>query len=164
MPDAPARPRAFFDSNVWLYALVGAAAPAKQARASRLLAATVPVVSTQVVNEVTANLLRKYGWSEPRVRAVIRRFYSDCDVVSHGLDLQLDASRLRERYQFSPYDGLIVAAALRAGVGTLYTEDLQDGLVVRGVLTVVNPFIAPAAPPGPPSTPAPNPPTPPGSP
>ena len=155
MADPTDKPRAFFDSNVWLYALAGAADPAKQSRAANLIAASARVVSTQVVNEVTNNLLRKHARPESQIRTEIDQFYANCEVVfyancevvAHDRDLQLDASRLRERYQFSPYDGLIVAAALRAGVDTLYTEDLQDRLVIRGSVTVVNPFAAaPASP------------------
>jgi len=36
----------------------------------------------------------------------------------------------------------IVAAALLAGCDTLYTEDLKNGRVFDGQLTVVNPFVA----------------------
>ena len=100
-----------------------------------------------MVNETVNALLRKHGADEPRVRTVIDEFYRRCTVVPHDRALQLDASELRERYGFSHYDGLIVAAALRAGVAHLVTEDLQDGLVVRGSLTVKNPFAAsPASP------------------
>ena len=133
-------PRAFFDSNVWLYALAGGGEPHKQARAASLIAAADRVASTQVVNEVTNNLLRKYRWPEPQVRGVIRQIYRDCTVLQHDEALQLDASDLRERYGFNSYDGLIVAAAVRSGVAILYSEDLHAGLVVRGALTVVDPF------------------------
>ena len=37
---------------------------------------------------------------------------------------------MAERYGFSIYDGLIVAAAVRAGCAILYTEDLQQGQVI----------------------------------
>ena len=36
----------------------------------------------------------------------------------------------------------IVAAALEAGCAKLYTEDLQAGQTIDGVLTVVNPLHA----------------------
>ena len=137
---------AFFDSNVWVYAFAGAADPGKHAVALTALAAGPRIVSTQVVNETTNALLRKHGADESRVRTAIRQFYQDCTVLPHDRALQLDASRLRERYGFSAYDGLIVAAALRAGVSILYSEDLHAGLVVRGSLTVVNPFSAGSAP------------------
>jgi predicted nucleic acid-binding protein len=45
-----------------------------------------------------------------------------------------------ERYRFSFYDALIVAAALESGCTTLFSEDLQDGQVIDQTLTVRNPF------------------------
>ena len=52
---------------------------------------------------------------------------------------------LAERYGFSIYDALIVAAALEAGCATLFSEDMQDGQVVEGQqgrVTIRNPFAA----------------------
>jgi predicted nucleic acid-binding protein len=49
---------------------------------------------------------------------------------------------LAERHGFQVYDALIVAAALEAGCGTLFSEDMQDGRVVEGRLTIRNPFAA----------------------
>jgi len=40
-------------------------------------------------------------------------------------------------------DSVILAAALVAGCDTLYSEDMQDGQVFEGRLTVRNPFAAP---------------------
>ena len=47
---------------------------------------------------------------------------------------------MAERYRFSFYDALIVAAALESGCTTLFSEDLQDGQVIDQTLTVRNPF------------------------
>jgi predicted nucleic acid-binding protein len=48
---------------------------------------------------------------------------------------------LAERYRLSVYDAMIAAAALLAECETLFSEDLQNGLVINGRLRVVNPFI-----------------------
>jgi len=48
---------------------------------------------------------------------------------------------IRERYCFSWYDSLIVAAALEAGCDTLYSEDMQDSQEINGCLRIVNPFV-----------------------
>ena len=48
--------------------------------------------------------------------------------------------RIAARYGFHIYDALIVAAVLEAGCTTLYSEDLQQGQVLDGTLTVQNPF------------------------
>lgn len=46
---------------------------------------------------------------------------------------------VQDRYAFSWWDSLIVAAALRAGSRYLLTEDLQTGQVID-TLTVISPF------------------------
>jgi predicted nucleic acid-binding protein len=53
----------------------------------------------------------------------------------------LRASRLRDRYHISHWDSLLIVAALELGASTFYSEDMQDGLVVDGVLTIRNPFL-----------------------
>ena len=47
---------------------------------------------------------------------------------------------LAERYRFSVYDAMIVAAGLIAGCTTLWTEDMHNGLLVENQLQLVNPF------------------------
>ena len=47
---------------------------------------------------------------------------------------------LTERYGFSVYDAMIVAAALGAGCGTLYSEAMQHGMILEEGLRIVDPF------------------------
>jgi predicted nucleic acid-binding protein len=49
------------------------------------------------------------------------------------------AVHIAERYGYSIFDSLIIAAALHAGASTLYTEDMRDGQAIDG-LTIRNPF------------------------
>jgi predicted nucleic acid-binding protein len=53
----------------------------------------------------------------------------------HEAALEISA---RTGYQF--YDALIIAAALEAGCTPLFSEDLHDGQVINGGLTIRNPF------------------------
>ena len=59
--------------------------------------------------------------------------------INPSPELYLRTLGLRERYGFSFYDSLIVAAALQAGCTRLYSEDMQHGQQIRG-LTIQNPF------------------------
>ena len=116
----------FFDTNVLLYLLSNDAAKADRAEA---LLATGGVVSVQVLNEFASVASRKLMMTIPEVREILSTVRSVCvvksvDVETHDLGLEL-----AERYGFSIYDGLIVAAAVRAGCAILYTEDLQRGQV-----------------------------------
>ena len=47
---------------------------------------------------------------------------------------------LAQRHALSLYDAMIVAAALEAGAGTLYSENMQHGLRVERSMKIVNPF------------------------
>lgn len=129
---------AFFDTNVLLYLL---SEDAEKAELAEALLAEGGVVSVQVLNEFAAVARRKRAMAFGEIRDVLATVRAVCPVVPLDLethDLGLD---LAERYRFSIYDGLILAAALRAGCHVLYTEDLQHGQTV-GDLTIRNPFVA----------------------
>jgi predicted nucleic acid-binding protein len=130
---------AFLDTNVWLYAFVEGNAR-KTETAATLIRRVEPVLSVQVVNEICVNLLRKAGFAEARLRELIASFYGHYPVLDLTRDTLASASALRERYAFSYWDGLIVASALEAGSEVLYSEDMQDGLMVDGRLRIENPF------------------------
>lgn len=55
-------------------------------------------------------------------------------------DIIVLSSDLRMSYNLSFWDSLIVASALAGGVETLYSEDMQNGLIVFEQLTIINPF------------------------
>jgi predicted nucleic acid-binding protein len=54
--------------------------------------------------------------------------------------LYVDALRIAGKYRLAWYDCLIVAAALQSQCGVLYSEDLQHGQKIDGLL-IENPFI-----------------------
>lgn len=47
---------------------------------------------------------------------------------------------VRERHRFASHDCTIVATALLADCDTLWSEDMHDGVVIDGRLTIRNPF------------------------
>ena len=126
----------FFDTNVLLYLLSAEAAKADRAEA---LLAVGGFVSVQVLNEFASVASRKLAMAIPEIREILSTIQAICivkplDIETHELGLEM-----AERYSFSIYDGLIVAAAVRAGCSILYTEDLQHGQVIDQ-LTIRNPF------------------------
>jgi predicted nucleic acid-binding protein len=136
----------FIDTNVWFYRLFDDQRMelAERARKREIAIAITSnqgiIISTQVVNEVSANLLKKAAFNEEQIKAVIQSLYHRCTVVEFKLNIFESASDIRRRYNFSFWDGLIVACALSADARILYSEDMQDGLVVGGQLKIVNPF------------------------
>lgn len=132
----------FIDTNVWLYAVSQSQDPRKHVAANQLIRQTPRIVlSTQIVNELTINLLRKFHMSESDVRKLIRSLYRKYLVMELNRSTLLQASDLRASYSFSFWDSLVVASALAAGATTLYSEDMQNGLMVQSKLHIVNPFV-----------------------
>jgi len=67
--------RCFIDTNIWLYAFIEADGEQKSAAAKSVIQKPDVVVSTQVVNEVCVNLLKKVSLSEDNIQALITAFY-----------------------------------------------------------------------------------------
>jgi predicted nucleic acid-binding protein len=130
---------AFFDTNVLLYLLSEDAAKAD--RAEDLLAGG-GVISVQVLNELAAVTSRKLGLAWSEIHEVLHTARALCRVESLTVATHERGLAIAERYGFSLYDSLIVAAALLAGCCVLWTEDLQDGQRIEDQLTVKNPFPA----------------------
>lgn len=131
----------FIDTNIWLYAFIETDDSVKSATARTLIQETEPVLSTQVINEVCVNLLRRANFTEEQVSRLIESFYEKYPVIELNRSVLLTASRLRQRYSLSFWDSTIVASALGAGVSILYSEDMQHGLTIEKRLQVLNPFV-----------------------
>jgi predicted nucleic acid-binding protein len=84
---------------------------------------------------------RKRAMAFDEIRDVLATIRAVCSVAPLDLETHDLGLGLAERYRFSIYDGLILAAALRADCRILYTEDLQDGQRIER-LTIRNPFAA----------------------
>jgi predicted nucleic acid-binding protein len=136
--------RCFVDTNVWLYAFIEGEDPQKTVCAKALLETSpAVVVSTQVINEVCVNLLKKTQFSEQQIQQLIEAFYAKYVVVEVSKAILLKASVLREHYALSFWDSTIVSSALSAEAAVLYSEDMQDGLVVENRMRILNPFKKP---------------------
>jgi predicted nucleic acid-binding protein len=135
--------RHFLDTNVLVYAFDADARKRAIARGliERALDTHDGVISSQVVQEFLNVATRKFARPMSNDEAVryfdqvlepLCAVWPDAELLRHALSL-------RARFQFGLYDSLIVAAALRAGCTTLYSEDLQRGQRIDSV-TVVDPF------------------------
>lgn len=114
----------FVDSNVWLYAVIESAESVAKSGIARRLVSERRLISTQVVNEVCVNLIRKAQRTEDEIRRVVPAFYTQHRVTPIHESTMLAASELREAYSLSYWDSLIVTTALEAGATILYSEDM----------------------------------------
>ena len=129
----------FIDTNIWLYAFIPSQDSNKSAKAKAVIQQSDIAISSQVINEVCVNLIKKAQFDEPGLRQLINSFYNRYNVGLIDTDTLLKSSELREKLQLSFWDSLIVSSALLGGAEILYTEDMSDGMVIEGSLTIINP-------------------------
>jgi predicted nucleic acid-binding protein len=134
------------DTNIVVYSF-DVYSPVKQQRAGALLSTLLlrpqeSVLLWQVAAEVL-NCLRRW-------QAAGRMSVADVEAHTHDTlklfslvtpsEAVIKCSlNLTTRYSLSHWDSMLVAAAIEAGVTTLYTEDLQAGAVYDGV-RIINPL------------------------
>lgn len=128
----------FFDTNVVLYLLDDG----PKADVAEHLLGRGGIVSVQVLNEALVNCRRKAGMSWGETVEFLDAVQRLCTVTGLTVETHTLGRALAERYRLSVYDAMIVAAALLAGASVLWSEDMQDGLMVEGMLTLRNPFAA----------------------
>jgi predicted nucleic acid-binding protein len=135
--------KSFLDTNVLIYT-DDRDSPTKQTRALELFAllrrSNQGVISTQVLQEYFVAATRKLKVHLSVARRKVELF-SHLPLVQIDRELILAAIDLRDKYQFSFWDALIVEAALQGHCEILYSEDMQHGLKVEGQLTIIDPFV-----------------------
>jgi len=138
-------PREFIDSNVLVYADDTSSAARQQAALrllDRLWESRTGCLSVQVLQEFFVTITRKVPKplsdevAEDRIRDL-----SVWTVFSPSTEDVIAAIALARRHQLSFWDAMIVESAAQLGCQTVWSEDLQDGLRLRGVV-VRNPFKA----------------------
>ena len=129
---------AFLDSNIFLYAFSTKDLTKQEIAAS--LVVKPMTISTQVINEVSSNLIKKLKFPNNDISEFVEDCYLRYSVVDFTKNIFIKASELREKYNFSYYDSLIVSSALLSHCSTLYSEDMHHGLIIEEQLTIINPF------------------------
>jgi predicted nucleic acid-binding protein len=130
-------PVSFIDTNVLIY--LASSDTIKADRAEQTVAAG-GIISVQVLNELASVARRKLRLPWQQTREFLSAIRSLLEVRPVTADVQQAGLAVAERYGLSIYDAMIVAAALDAGCTTLWSVDMQDGLLIESQLRVANPF------------------------
>jgi predicted nucleic acid-binding protein len=134
--------RDFLDTNVLLYSL-NESFPGKRKTAQDLIQRAIAgefSISIQVLAEFAAVTLKKF-----RDRVTPQEVVALLDTLNRIPSIKPDAEIVRRAveahatYNIGFYDGMIIAAAERAGSKKIYSEDLNAGQKYFGI-EVVDPF------------------------
>jgi predicted nucleic acid-binding protein len=134
----------FVDTNILVYAF-DESDTERQQRAERALAPLFLQdrirLSTQVLQEFYVTMTRKVraAWKPGEALEVLDDLAA-WPLLVVNYELIRESVLLSEESRISFWDSLVVNSAARSGADTLFTEDLNDGQVVRGI-RVSNPLL-----------------------
>lgn len=129
----------FFDTNILVYAHTDSDLT-KQKIAQELIAANHSFVSTQILQELSNILHRKFNQPWDDITKVLSEVSQNNIMYVNIEGNILQACQLAARYRYSFYDSLVISSALSCNSKILYSEDLQNGQIVNELLTIINPF------------------------
>jgi predicted nucleic acid-binding protein len=127
----------FFDTNLLLYLF--SSSPEKADTVETLLSEG-GTISVQVLNEFAAVARRKLQMTFAEISEIADTLTQTLKVVPLTLEIHRRGLQLAERYGYSVYDAMILAAALESGCKQLLTEDLKHQQRVESILDIINPF------------------------
>lgn len=99
-------------------------------------------ISFQIIQEflnVATNKFKGIMSSYEAQKYISKMMFPLCSVFP-SKELYSQTLKIKERWQYSFYDSLVIAAALEADCGILYTEDLQHNQKINE-LTIVDPYV-----------------------
>jgi predicted nucleic acid-binding protein len=129
-------PGNFYDTNILLYLASGDATKAAAAERAVDLGGAI---SVQVLNEFVHVARRKMGFSWEDTHSFLTTIRALLTVVPLTTQIHDKGLQLAERFNFSIYDAMIVAAGLASDCDVLFSEDLQDGIRIES-LSIINPL------------------------
>jgi len=130
----------FIDTNIWLYSFIQSQNTEKTEIARTIIKECEIVISTQIINEMCVNLIKKVNFSEKKIQNLIESLYRKYTVFELSQDILLKASKIRTNHSFSFWDSVVAAGALDCDADYLISEDMQDGFNLENKLTIINPF------------------------
>lgn len=128
--------KVFIDTNILIYSIDDADIK-KQKKAQDIiseLSENGGIISTQVLQEFYNIATKKLFISKEDAKPLIKSL-SECFVVhKNTVNDILHAVEISIKTQFSFWDSLIIAAAISEDCAILYTEDLNSGQLVEGIV------------------------------
>jgi predicted nucleic acid-binding protein len=131
--------RVFLDSNILVYSYSSTEIE-KQQIARSLISANHSFISTQVLQELSNILTKKFKFEYAEAILAIEEGCQNNSLHTNTSKTIIKACSIADRYKFAFYDSLIISAALECKCDVLYSEDLTHGQQIDGTLVIKNPF------------------------
>ena len=98
------------------------------------------IISLQAVNETVCVLFKKFNFPKEQLEQVVQFLKEQFIISSLTVNTLEQTISLSKKYNFSFWDGMMIAAALENHCSIVYTEDLHHNQLIENRLKIINPF------------------------
>lgn len=137
--------KVFIDTNIFVYAFLDSEKNQEHAKHLKAVdflqqfhSSSEVIISTQVLSEYYSALL-KNKISDNEIQDSVQQLGGVIVVAPLSKQTVFSSFVIRNRYQYSYWDSLILASALEHDCAVLYSEDMQHEQKIDN-LTIINPF------------------------
>jgi predicted nucleic acid-binding protein len=134
----------FIDSNIWIYLSLKKENNLKYNKIISFFENNLNLsffTSIQVINEFHWVLLRKYKIPENQITEKIENgIINICKICDLSLSNYYKAKEIRNKFTISFWDSLIISSAILSNCSIIYSEDMQNNLVIENKVKILNPF------------------------
>jgi predicted nucleic acid-binding protein len=136
----PMKDKIFLDTNILVYAINSETELKKMAIAKEILLKNA-FISPQVIFEWINVSRKKFKTPQYKFLDILASLLEICEVLDENKFVIEIALSLLEKYNLQPFDAKIIATALYHNCTILYSEDMQNGLIIENSLKIINPFL-----------------------
>ncbi|GBU24243.1 hypothetical protein R83H12_00871 [Fibrobacteria bacterium R8-3-H12] len=130
---------AFLDTNILVYSH-SITNKDKYEKAIDVMSCSSCYISTQVISEFCNVLTKKMHINPMKIKELTQEFELYFNIFVVNKNTTEKALDILNKYGYSYYDSLIIAAALEVNCNILYSEDMQNGQIIENSLKIINPF------------------------
>ena len=134
--------RCFVDTNIIIYAHLTNERKKHEIASALLKDKMVDSsiwISTQILSEFYS-AMSKNMIAHNKIMEFMTPLIRNMNIIAVSLETVENALFIKDKYQFSYWDSLMLSAAIESNSDKVYSEDLQHGQIVESRLTIVNPF------------------------
>jgi len=97
-------------------------------------------ISIQVLNEFSNTCFRKGLLQPDEIEFSVMEYADMFNVAILNVETIINALKIKQKYQYSYYDSLIIATAIQNDCNILFSEDMHNQHLIENKLKIINPF------------------------
>lgn len=134
--------RVLLDTNLWFY-LYSKDPLEKYQRVEEILRThpqSIQII-TQILGELFHVLTRKKFTSETDAVAIVSSLINSFPILPIESANVMQAMEVKQKYNYSYWDRLVLATALLHNCSIVYSEDMHHNQLINTTLRIINPFV-----------------------